>query len=539
MAATVSAPPLKPTLAICLRSSIFLNLQPISFYLLASDLMKEDDMAQGRGPEDGLSRDGSREDSSAGKRKHTNRDPESPGQMMVNDVDTATHAKKERTYFADMDTDSPASYPKHVLVPTSERQHEVKQYIPHSTQMLEERIEQNSFPLENAGHGAQVLTPDSVGRSRAMANVEPQQYPPRHHQQHYQHDVYRAPSYTPDMDYGRSYGGGHPRHNVGGPPHGGESYGRPRRWACDFCNVATFLSYEEACAHEEACARRHHESVHYHDSYQRGGPRPPTAYNGASRGHQVVAQQGSGLGALYHASQEVVTPPTPYNQQQPTRWGSHAPPLPVLPAEQGFYRQGYYDIREDPAHFRGDPHYHPQANASFHMAPHDYFQKRILLAMPSDHDSLSDRQCYVRSEMVEIFAASTKDVSARHSKGAQKLVAGQVGIRCVHCSHLRPRDRAERAVCYPKSISRIYQTVADMQRFHFENCREIPDQVRMIYKKLKTTRPRGVGSPQSYWVSSAKQLGLADTDGGIRFDLDLRKDHHQDHLQSSDVAVHH
>lgn len=163
---------------------------------------------------------------------------------------------------------------------------------------------------------------------------------------------------------------------------------------------------------------------------------------------------------------------------------------------------------------------YPPAHRPVHHPSQDFYQKRMLLALPGDRDSLSDRQCYVRSEMVEIFAATEKDVSARHSKGAQKLVMGQVGIRCVHCSHLRPRDRAERAVCYPSSISRIYQTVADMQRFHFEQCREIPDHVRQIYKKLKTTRPRGVGSPQTYWMSSAKTLNLVDTEGGIRFDTD-------------------
>lgn len=147
--------------------------------------------------------------------------------------------------------------------------------------------------------------------------------------------------------------------------------------------------------------------------------------------------------------------------------------------------------------------------------------------MPTDSDSLSDRQCYVRSEMVEIFAATDKDVSARHSKGAQKLVDGQVGIRCVHCSHLRPRDRAERAVCYPSSISRIYQTVADMQRFHFEQCREIPMEIRKIYKSLKTTRPRGVGSPQTYWIQSANLLDLVDSKEGIRFGADLAKEEEQ------------
>lgn len=145
----------------------------------------------------------------------------------------------------------------------------------------------------------------------------------------------------------------------------------------------------------------------------------------------------------------------------------------------------------------------------------------MSLAMPTDADSLSDRQCYVRTEFVEVFEATERDVAARHSKGAQKLVAGQVGIRCIHCRHLRPKDRAERAVCYPSSISRIYQTVADMQRFHFEQCREIPPEIRKIYKSLKTTRPRGVGSPQQYWIQSAKLLRLADTKVGIRFEDNL------------------
>ena len=473
-------------------------------------------MLQGRGPEDGTSRDGSRGESSAGKRKYADREPESPGQIDP-EVETAPLSKKERSYFGDMDTDSPSSYPKHVLVPASERQHESKQYMP-------QPLDQMTFPPEHSEQGA-VLTPDSVGRGRPTPSYEPQPYPPRQHHQY--HDVYRTPSYTPDMEYGRSYGDPSRHYQAGPPPASSESLSRPRRWACDYCNVATFLSYEEACAHEDVCARRHQE-YHYQEAYQR--PRPPTAAYG---GHGPMQQQGSGLGALYHASQEVVTPPTPYYQQPPNRWGAHhAPPLPVLPHEQAYYRQGYYDTREEygqEAHY-----YHGPPGPYPHHPPHDYYQKRLLLALPSDRDSLSDRQCYVRSEMVEIFAASQKDVAARHSKGAQKLVIGQVGIRCVHCSHLRPRDRAERSVCYPKSICRIYQTVADMQRFHFENCREIPDHVRQLYKKLKTTRPRGVGSPQSYWVSSAKTLGLVDTSDGIRFANDLEKDRQEQPTQQQE-----
>ena len=472
------------------------------------------------------------------KRKYTDRQPESPGQMEPEaDTDFAPDQKKERNYYEPEGGNSPASYPKHVIVPSEKQSGDA--FDANVTQSPEDQRNSQaaySSAPEKDDMGAPILTPDSINRTRTSQSYDSQ--PLTYNSQPSYHDVYRTPSYNPEMDYGRgSYGGPPPgaHGSAPAPPAGGESFVRTRRWACDVCNVATFLSYEEACAHEEVCSRRYHESQQYHDPRQ--GSRPP-AYPGP-RGS--AAPSGSGLGALYHASQEVVTPPTPHRPPS-NRWGTHGPPLPVFPHEQTYpYRQGHFDMREDPAQQYYEPHpYHqqpppppPQAYAAPPMGPHhhphhpppDYYQKRLLLAMPSDRDSLSDRQCYVRSEMVEIFAASEKDVSARHSKGAQKLVQGQVGIRCVHCSHLRPRDRAERAVCYPSSISRIYQTVADMQRFHFEQCREIPDHVRQIYKKLKTTRPRGVGSPQTYWMSSAKGLGLIDTDNGIRFEDGAMKEH--------------
>ena len=489
-------------------------------------------MNQSRAPEDNTdcgSRDESGADSSTMKRKYTDREPESPGQMDAEEDFAAPELKKERNYYES--GDSPASYPKHVIVPASEKQNRdaFEPNVTHSPE--EQRLSQAAYSSapEKDGMGAPILTPDSINRARPSQSYDSQ--PIDYNRQPPYHDVYRTPSYNPDMDYGRSpYSappppaahGGHP------PPRDGENFVRTRRWACDVCNVATFLSYEEACAHEEICSRRYHESQQYHD--HRSASRPPP-YPG-SRG-SGMQPNGSGLGALYHASQEVVTPPTPHRHPS-SRWGNHGPPLPVFPHEQSYPYRGF-DMRDDPAqHYYEQPHhYHqppppPPAYAAPPVAPHhhshhgpsDYYQKRVLLAMPSDRDSLSDRQCYVRSEMVEIFAATEKDVTARHSKGAQKLIQGQVGIRCVHCSHLRPRDRAERAVCYPSSISRIYQTVADMQRFHFEQCREIPEHVRQIYKKLKTTRPRGVGSPQTYWMSSAKNLGLVDTENGIRFDVD-------------------
>ncbi len=152
---------------------------------------------------------------------------------------------------------------------------------------------------------------------------------------------------------------------------------------------------------------------------------------------------------------------------------------------------------------------------------------RFLFASSKDVDSLSDRQCYVRSNFVEVFTATARDVASRHSRGAQKLFEHQIGIRCIYCATATTTSdsdsdnnrtrRGERAVCYPSSISRIYQTVADMCRFHFPVCSFIPPEIQEMYTKTKTTRPRGVGSPQQYWIDSAKELGLVDTDQGIRY----------------------
>lgn len=220
-------------------------------------------------------------------------------------------------------------------------------------------------------------------------------------------------------------------------------------WACDFCRVATFKSFREACDHEENCP-----------------------FNQQKTMRQNV---GSSSTLVCSITKEKKIPRT---------WRS-----PYLPSSK--------------------------FTKNCRMSE-DNIKTRLLLSLPSDKESLSDRQCYVRSHFVEIFEASEGDVEARHSKGAQKLVEGQIGLRCMHCLDMFGKQKAERATCYPSSISRIYQTVADMQRFHFEACAGIPNNMKEYYKTLKTTRPRGQGSPQSYWITSAKTVGLVDSKFGIR-----------------------
>jgi len=391
----------------------------------------------------------------SGKRDQEEMNLQSP----TDTTESSVVMKNAKTAFAQaMDTDSPSSYPKHVIVPSppdsAERRSKARKESMSSRPSGPDRYGMNR-PSDNVV--TPVLThepaPPMQVYDRYRSPTTPVYYPSEVHYGHPPPGAYPPPM---EMDMSPSYAMGHNVHL------------RPRRWACDYCNVAIFLTFEDACAHEEACARRH----------------------GAQQ-QQHAQMYDSGLGALVHASREV-------QHYQPSRASTEA---------------GYPSPRFQKFRMSGQE----GREGAVIAYPPDPNQKRMLLAMPNDSDSLSDRQCFVRTDFVEAFAATERDVASRHSKGAQKLAVGQVGIRCIHCNHLRPKDRAERAVCYPSSISRIYQTVADMQRFHFEQCTEIPEETRKIYKSLKTTRPRGVGSPQVYWIQSAKRLNLVDSDEGIRF----------------------
>ena len=275
----------------------------------------------------------------------------------------------------------------------------------------------------------------------------------------------------------------------GPPPPGVMGPNGEMAWPCGYCNIK-FTSFEDCSAHESTC--------------------PAAAYHHHQQQQQAVAQYGAPPmyvgpppGAMM--SPRLGPPPGHHQFQQ------------FSPNEVGYDGRPIIENKRNGRSTKGrrrlPSNVHVDENAEY-ATNND--RVTYLLSTPMDADSLSDRQCYVRSHFVELFISNADDVQARHSRGAQKLNVGQVGMRCAYCAKLKPRDRAERAVCYPSSISRIYQTVADMQRFHFESCIAIPPKVLHMYKTLKTTRPRGVGSPQSYWDRSAHEIGLMDTEFGIQ-----------------------
>ena len=152
----------------------------------------------------------------------------------------------------------------------------------------------------------------------------------------------------------------------------------------------------------------------------------------------------------------------------------------------------------------------------------------VPLSAPDDVHWLSNYLCFVRNKCVEIFEADAAEINGRSSS---KLINDrQIGIRCRYCAHIHQRDRAGRSTSFPSSLSRIYQSLTMMLREHFPTCTEMPPAVKERFLALKGQKASGPGQDKrqlrgsdvsakesrSYWVDSAKDSGLYDTELGIK-----------------------
>ena len=139
---------------------------------------------------------------------------------------------------------------------------------------------------------------------------------------------------------------------------------------------------------------------------------------------------------------------------------------------------------------------------------------RILLAVPEDKEWLSDLDCFTRKQ-IEVFCATEDDVSESMTEPSTRpaLVVGQVGIRCIHCSttyeasHLT--DPLSTAVVYPTSLQGIYEAAKDFQRLHFDQCENVPEDVKRKLQSCESTTSLS-SILRKYYISAAKAMGLHD-----------------------------
>jgi hypothetical protein len=143
----------------------------------------------------------------------------------------------------------------------------------------------------------------------------------------------------------------------------------------------------------------------------------------------------------------------------------------------------------------------------------------VGLGRPMDSHKLTEYQGFLRQQ-IQVFSASFEDTDT-HMRGRNKPVTlGQVGIRCRHCARVPVRFRHRGSTYFPSTKYGIYQAAQNMATAHIPVCSEMPESVAEELLRLRETSTAGAG--RRYWVDSATQLGLIDTeDAGIRFFRDL------------------
>jgi hypothetical protein len=175
--------------------------------------------------------------------------------------------------------------------------------------------------------------------------------------------------------------------------------------------------------------------------------------------------------------------------------------------------------------------FHPLvANTTFGTMSHDEVAHTIPLSQPVclarsvDKYKLSDHQTLLRQQ-IEAFQATQDDVMT-HTRGRNKpILLGQVGIRCRHCAHLPVSRRQKASTYFPSNKFGIYQAAQNMSTVHIQCglCTEMPEAIKLKFIEIVSAKKMNCssGAGRPYWAQSATQLGLVDTEEGIRFIRDL------------------
>jgi hypothetical protein len=142
----------------------------------------------------------------------------------------------------------------------------------------------------------------------------------------------------------------------------------------------------------------------------------------------------------------------------------------------------------------------------------------ITMWLPDDIHQLSEYQVTVRQNL-EIFEAAQEDYESNIQGRKKKVIPGQAGIRCRHCSNMPLRLRRRGAVYYPLKLSRIYQAAQNMASSHLsDSCSQIPANVKQKLLELRHRRDTAIGG-KKYWAEAGSASGLYETDEGLRLRL--------------------
>lgn len=185
---------------------------------------------------------------------------------------------------------------------------------------------------------------------------------------------------------------------------------------------------------------------------------------------------------------------------------------------------------EEEGHATKKPRVEASMKNNLHPIAPRPFKMTTLLGQPTDAAVLSPLHVFVRQQ-IEVFTATEADITQPAPGRKNRIQLRQVGLRCIHCRDMPPRDRARRAICYPSGAGRVYHSVSDMKFAHFGHCKGLPADIRVKFQGIKEENKQdkatsdvpnySLSSTAQYYHDSARQLGMIDALGGIFMANDL------------------
>jgi hypothetical protein len=138
-----------------------------------------------------------------------------------------------------------------------------------------------------------------------------------------------------------------------------------------------------------------------------------------------------------------------------------------------------------------------------------WYEGVVRLAKADDPHWMTEMDCFVRNELVELFTYDNNEDSLMGYAGRKEPARGQVGIRCVCCARLPKAEQPGGSVHFPELLSSIETKVGDMVRLHFPSCPAMPDDLKETFRSLRSFGPK-VNDCHQYWIDSARDIGLSD-----------------------------
>jgi hypothetical protein len=183
------------------------------------------------------------------------------------------------------------------------------------------------------------------------------------------------------------------------------------------------------------------------------------------------------------------------------------------------------DGKEDDDHMAIDVD--DPANANANNIPTMTGRPPAQLYLSCNPDHLSEFQCLIRKQ-IELFEAKVCEASSTAKGRNRKLVLGQVGIQCVHCHHLPPKERARGAMYYPQKLPGIYQAAQILANTHLmEVCSFVPLAIKQQLHQLKQTKSGKATAGKEYWAQTSRVLGVYEALDGLRFERAIGIFEHQ------------